>query len=58
VAAFLKPRVIVPDVRTEPSWPEEYRDVALRNGIRAAWSEPILTNTTVRLTVSEFDVTF
>src|SRR5258708_6511679 len=42
-AAFLKTRVIVPEVRTEPKWREEYRDVALRNGIRAAWSEPILT---------------
>ena len=39
----MKTRVIVPDVRTEPNWPEEYRDVALSNGIRAAWSEPILT---------------
>jgi formate hydrogenlyase transcriptional activator len=42
-AAFLKTRVIVPDVRTESNWPEEYRDVALSHGIRAAWSEPILT---------------
>ena len=42
-AAFLKTRVIVPDVRTEPNWREEYRDIALRNGIQAAWSEPILT---------------
>src|SRR6266446_4481774 len=42
-AAFLKTRVIVPDVGTEPNWREGYRDLALRNGIRAAWSEPILT---------------
>jgi len=42
-AAFLKTRVIVPDVATEPNWREDYRDLALRNGIRAAWSEPILT---------------
>src|SRR5262249_36606485 len=35
--------VIVPDVGTEPNWREEDRDVALGNGIRAAWSEPILT---------------
>jgi|GEM_PF-309653 len=41
-AAFLKTRVIVPDVATEPKWPEEYRDVALKNGIRAGWSQPIL----------------
>jgi formate hydrogenlyase transcriptional activator len=42
-AAFLKKRVIVPDVATESNWPDQYRDLALRNGIRAAWSEPILT---------------
>jgi formate hydrogenlyase transcriptional activator len=42
-AAFLKARVIVNDVATEPNWHDEYRDVAIRNGIRAAWSEPILT---------------
>jgi formate hydrogenlyase transcriptional activator len=42
-AAFLKERVIVPDVATEPNWPDQYRDLAIRNGIRAAWSEPIVT---------------
>jgi len=42
-AAFLKARVIVPDVATESVWPEEYRGVALKNTIRAAWSQPILT---------------
>ena len=43
-AAFLKERVVVPDVAAEPNWPDQYRDLAIRNGIRAAWSEPILTN--------------
>src|SRR3984893_5571418 len=42
-AAFLKERVIVPDVATELNWPDQYRELAIRNGIRAAWSEPILT---------------
>jgi formate hydrogenlyase transcriptional activator len=42
-AAFLKERVIVPDVATERNWPDQYRDLAIRNGIRAAWSEPIVT---------------
>ena len=42
-AASLKTRVIVSDVATEPNWHDEYRDLAIRNGIRAAWSEPILT---------------
>src|SRR5262249_30948857 len=42
-AAFLKTRVIVPDVAAEPIWLEEYRGPALKNGIRAGWSQPILT---------------
>jgi PAS domain S-box-containing protein len=42
-AAFLKTRVIVPDVAAEPVWREDLRDVALENGIRAGWSQPILT---------------
>ena len=42
-AAFFKDRVIVPDVTNDPNWPERCRDLAIRNGIRAAWSEPILT---------------
>ncbi len=42
-AAVSKRRVIVADVATDPGWPDEYRELALRNGIRAAWSEPILT---------------
>src|SRR5262245_34548788 len=41
-AAFLKTRVIVPDVATAPKWSEEYRDVALKNGIRAGWFQLIL----------------
>src|SRR5258708_6506271 len=35
-AAFLKERVIVSDVATEPNWPDQFRDLAIRNGIRAA----------------------
>ena len=42
-AAFLKKRIVVTDVATDPNWPDRYRDIAVRNGIRAAWSEPILT---------------
>ena len=42
-AAFSKRRVIVTDVAKDPDWPDEYRDHAIKNGIRAAWSEPILT---------------
>jgi PAS domain S-box-containing protein len=44
-AACLKAPVIVEDVATEPHWAyEEHRQLALRCGIRAAWSQPILTN--------------
>ena len=42
-ATVLKERVIVADVATDINWLDEYRDVAIRNGIRAGWSEPILT---------------
>jgi PAS domain-containing protein len=42
-AAFLKKRVIVADVATHINWPDEFKDLAIRNGIRAVWSEPILT---------------
>src|SRR6266436_5448275 len=41
--AGLKKRVIVADVASEPNWHDEYRDLAIRNGIRAGWSQPILT---------------
>jgi formate hydrogenlyase transcriptional activator len=42
-AACLKTRVVMPDVATEPIFLEEYRGIALKNGIRAGWSQPILT---------------
>jgi PAS domain S-box-containing protein len=42
-AAALKTRVIVPDVANEPICLEEYRNLALTVGIRAGWSQPILT---------------
>jgi formate hydrogenlyase transcriptional activator len=43
-AASLKTCVVVPDLATEPIWLfEEARELALRSGIRAAWSQPILT---------------
>ena len=40
---LLKERVVVPNVATEPNWPDQYRDLAIRNGTRGAWSEPIVT---------------
>jgi formate hydrogenlyase transcriptional activator len=33
----------VPDVAKEPIWLDAYRDLALTLGIRAGWSQPILT---------------
>jgi formate hydrogenlyase transcriptional activator len=43
VAAYLKKRVIIADVATDPAWPDANRELALQNGLRAGWSEPILT---------------
>ena len=42
-AAFFKKRIIVPDVATCLEWTDKYRDHAIKSGIRAAWSQPILT---------------
>ena len=41
-AAYRKSLVVVPDVAAEPVWQEQYRTIALRSGIRAAWSRPVL----------------
>lgn len=42
-AAFIKQRVIIPDVSKDPRWPDEARDLALSHGFRAAWSEPLIS---------------
>jgi PAS domain S-box-containing protein len=39
-AAFRREPVIVEDIATDPLW-ENYRDFALRHGLRACWSTPI-----------------
>src|SRR5882724_9231011 len=41
-AAFLKHRVIVSDIATDPLW-ANYRELALGYGLRAAWSQPLLS---------------
>jgi PAS domain S-box-containing protein len=41
-AAFLKRRVIVSDIATDPLW-ADCRDVALSHGLRAAWSQPLFS---------------
>src|SRR5262245_2177373 len=43
-AAFLKRRVIIGDLTTDPNFPEEYRTLAVRHGLRASWSQPLLTS--------------
>src|SRR6266436_3021381 len=41
-AASLKQRVIVSDIATDPFW-ADYRDLALSYGLRAAWSQPLMS---------------
>ena len=41
-AAFSKQRVIVSDIANDPSW-IGFRDLALTYGLRAAWSQPLLS---------------
>jgi formate hydrogenlyase transcriptional activator len=41
-AAALKRRVIVSDIATDPLWVDR-RDLALSYGLRAAWSQPLLS---------------
>src|SRR5882762_917233 len=41
-AASLKQRVIVSDIATDPLW-ADHRELALSYGLRAAWSQPLLS---------------
>src|SRR5580700_5696707 len=43
-AATLKQRVIVSDIANDPLW-VDYRELALAHGLRAAWSQPLLSKT-------------
>lgn len=43
-AAYRRARVIVADIAADPLW-EGFRGVALENGLRACWSDPILSAT-------------
>jgi len=42
-AAFTKKRVVIRDISDDPRWPEDARAVAMNHGVRAAWSEPLIT---------------
>ena len=41
-AAYLGRRVVVEDVRSDPLW-TDYRELAAEHGLRACWSQPILS---------------
>ena len=40
-AMFLKKRIITPDISADPCW-ENYKELALKFGLRACWSFPIM----------------
>src|SRR5690606_19820747 len=42
-AAFRRETVIVSDIATDPLW-ENYRDLALKEGLHASWSHPIFSS--------------
>jgi PAS domain S-box-containing protein len=42
-AAFTKQTVIVPNISNDPRWPADARDLTLRHGFSAAWSEPLIS---------------
>lgn len=41
-AAYLKKQVVVCDIETDPLW-ADYKELALRHGLRACWSTPIIS---------------
>ncbi len=41
-AAWRRRRVVVEDIATDPLW-ADYRDVALAHGLKACWSQPIVS---------------
>src|SRR5262247_3553301 len=42
-AAFLKKPVIASDIASDPFTAADYRDIALSYGLRAAWSQPLIS---------------
>lgn len=42
-AAYRKKQVIVADIKTDPLW-VDYRELAIKHGLRAAWSSPIFSS--------------
>ncbi|MBX7143338.1 MAG: MASE1 domain-containing protein [Oligoflexia bacterium] len=41
-AVFLRERVVVDDIATSPLW-VSFRDLALKHGLRACWSQPVMS---------------
>jgi PAS domain S-box-containing protein len=41
-AAYLRQPVFVSDIASDPRW-EKFKDVAIQNGLRAAWSTPMMS---------------
>jgi diguanylate cyclase (GGDEF)-like protein/PAS domain S-box-containing protein len=52
-AAFLKQRVVVADIDTDPLW-ADYRDIARRHGLRACWSTPVFRDSSVIATFAMY----
>jgi formate hydrogenlyase transcriptional activator len=42
-AAFTKKRVVIPDIASDPRWPDDVRELAIDHGFCAAWSEPLIS---------------
>ncbi len=42
-AAYLRERVIVSDITTDPLW-DDYRELALSHNLKACWSQPIFSS--------------
>jgi formate hydrogenlyase transcriptional activator len=42
-AVFTKTRVVIRDISDDPRWPDDARALAMDHGVRAAWSEPLIT---------------
>ncbi|HSF10646.1 MAG TPA: PAS domain S-box protein [Nitrospirales bacterium] len=42
-AAYLKERIIIPNISTHPNW-VRYKDLAERHGLRSCWSMPIMAS--------------
>ncbi len=44
-SAFFKKRVVISDIATDPTWPEEHRQPAIDAGLKATLSQPLLSST-------------